>query len=223
MALEWTTGEQLGKEGKEGITYIGTLKRRFKGNVFEMPIQLRKGTRVAVKTFRPKKSVARIEKEALLQQKCAKTGISPQVYGIDRQKKCIVMQMLSSLPVETYREQELPEDLQYQICALMHRLDECQVMHNDMNAHNVMLDESGRPFMIDFGLAKPITPAIVKKFGNEPNIKVTLWGLTRGFKRCKVACPIMEACIKSKDRSGFYEKGESAFVTTGHRRKRRKR
>jgi tRNA A-37 threonylcarbamoyl transferase component Bud32 len=223
MSLEWTTGEQLGKDGKEGITYIGTLKRRFKGSVLDMPVQLRKGARVAVKTFRAKKSVARIEKESTLQQKCAKAGISPQVYGIDADKKCIVMQMLASLPVETYREQELPEDLQYQICALMHRLDDAKVLHNDMNAHNVMLDESGRPYMIDFGLAKPITGAVTKKFGDAPNIKVTLWGLVRGFKRSKVQCPIMEQCLKANDRSKFYEKGESYFATTGHRRKRRKR
>ena len=86
MSLEWTTGEQLGKDGKEGITYIGTLKRRFKGSVLDMPVQLRKGARVAVKTFRAKKSVARIEMEATLQQKCAKAGIRPKCTALTATK-----------------------------------------------------------------------------------------------------------------------------------------
>lgn len=223
MPLEWTTGEQLGKDGKEGITYIGTVKRRFHGTFLDMSVQLRKGARVAVKTFRKTKSIARIEKEAALQQTCAQAGISPQVYSIDRDKKCIVMKMLTSLPVETYREQELPEDLQYKICALMHRLDEAGVMHNDMNAFNVMLDNTGRPFMIDFGLAKPITPKIIKSFGAHPNIRVTLWGLVRGFQRNKVKCSIMNECIRAKDKTFYFEKGESLLTETGHRRKRRKR
>ncbi|MDA7838817.1 protein kinase [bacterium] len=223
MSLEWTTGEQLGNDGKEGITYIGTLTRRFNGSLLDMPVQLRKGARVAVKTFRATKSVARIEKEAALQQTCALAGISPPVYGIDRDKKCIVMKMLASLPVQMYREQALPDDLQYQICALMHRLDEAKVMHNDMNAFNVMLDDTGRPFMIDFGLAKPITPKITKKFGAHPNIRVTLWGLVRGFRRNKVECPILNECVKAKDKSVYFEQGESLLTETGHRRKRRKR
>lgn len=221
MPLAWTNGQQLGKEGKEGITYIGTLTRHFRGTTLDVPIHLRKGDKVAVKTFRKTKSVARIRKEAGLQQICAQAGISPKVYGIDAEKKCIIMQMLASLPVETYREGELPEDMQYQICALMHRLDLAKVLHNDMNAHNVMLDTNGRPFMIDFGLAKPITPAMVKKFGEHPNICVTLWGLARGFKRNKVSCPIMDQCIKDKDKSHYFEYGESLFTTP--RRKKRKR
>ena len=223
MSLEWTTGSQLGLDGKEGITYVGTINRRYKGSLFEVPVTLRRGERVAVKTFRAKKSVARIEKEASLQQTCSKAGISPKVYVIDREKKCIVMQMLSSLPVDTYREDALPEDLQYQICALMNRLDNVNVLHNDMNARNVMLDDSGRPYMIDFGLAKPIDKKVTKKFGDHPNIAVTLWGLVRGFRRNKIECPIMEACLKSKNPGEYFDRGESLFEVCGHRRKKRKR
>ena len=58
VILEWTTGSQLGLDGKEGITYVGTINRRYKGSLFEVPVTLRRGERVAVKAFRAKISVA---------------------------------------------------------------------------------------------------------------------------------------------------------------------
>ena len=63
------------------------------------------------------KSPNKIQKEAALQQKCALAGVSPLVYDVDTEHKQIVMQMMASLPAETYKNSPLPEVLQYQLCA----------------------------------------------------------------------------------------------------------
>tara|TARA_B000000441_G_C21680212_1_gene312966 strand:- start:268 stop:939 length:672 start_codon:yes stop_codon:yes gene_type:complete len=223
MSISLTTGEQLGEDGKEGITYVGTLKKRYTGEAFGVKVSLRRGERVAVKTFRKAKSVAKMRKEAEFQQQCASAEVSPRVYEVDNQGKRIIMQMLDTLPAETYRGSELPEDLQYQLCALMHRMDDLGIMHNDGLARNVMLDTAGRPYMIDFGFAKKIDAKVKKKFGEHPNIKVTLWSLIRGFKRFQVTCKVMDACVKAEDKSTYFEKGEELLLGAGHRRKRRKR
>jgi hypothetical protein len=72
-----------------------------------------------------------------------------------------------------------------------------------------MLNHAGRPYVIDFGLSKEIRSKERKKFGDNPNISVTLWGLVRGFKRYKVKCDVLEACVKAKKKESFFEKGES--------------
>lgn len=219
MSIQVELTEQLGKDGKEGITLLGTITQRYSGQCFNVPVRLRKGQRVAVKTFKKTKSIARIQKEAALQQLCAEAEVSPIVYGVDTTNKHIIMEKMASLPVETYSE--LPDELQYQICALMHRMDNANVMHADMNARNVMLNEAGRPYMIDFGFAKKIDAKITRKFGEHPNVKVTLWGLVRGFTRNQVKCDIMDACVKAKDKTAYFEKGEELLANV--RRKKRKR
>lgn len=222
MSIRLELSEQLGKAGKEGITLLGTIAERFSGECYDVPVRLSKGQQVAVKTFKKTKSPARIQKEASLQQLCALADVSPVVYGVDTENKHIVMAKLASLPVETYSEGTLPDELQYQICALMHRMDNAKVMHADMNARNVMLNQAGRPYMIDFGFAKKIDAKIIRKFGQHPNVKVTLWGLVRGFTRNKVQCDIMDACVKAQEKSTFFERGE-ALLSVRQKRKKRKR
>lgn len=217
MSIQINLSEQLGQDGKEGITLLGTVTKRFSGECYDIPVCLSKGQQVAVKTFKQTKSIARIQKEASLQQLCAAAEVSPVVYGVDTENKHIIMEKMASLPVEMYSK--LPDSLQYQICALMHRMDTAKVMHADMNARNVMLNEAGRPYMIDFGFAKKIDTKITRKFGDHPNVKVTLWGLVRGFTRSKVECDILDACVKAKEKSTYFEKGEELLA----RPKKRKR
>tara|TARA_B110001452_G_scaffold244478_1_gene228527 strand:- start:2747 stop:3406 length:660 start_codon:yes stop_codon:yes gene_type:complete len=201
-----SNSNQLGLDGKEGITYQAKTAKKFKGNVLGLDVVVRKGTTVAVKTFKPKKSTAKITREAAFQQACARTGASPQVLGVNLEEKYIVMRKLDSLPVDTYHEKDLPEDLQYKICALMVRMDTAGVLHSDMNPRNVMLDNKGRPWMIDFGFGKKISNKVKKKHGDRPNITVTLWGLVRGFERSKVGCQIMRDCVD--DPVEYIERGE---------------
>lgn len=223
----WTTASllsqatQLGIDGKEGKTFEATVPETFRGEVLGLCVGAACNEIVAVKTFRAKKSANRILKEARLQQQCAAKLVSPPVLGVCVTEKYIAMPKLTSLPVELYRDSELPEDLQYAICALMGLMDEAEVLHNDMNARNVMLDNHGRPWMIDFGLAKVLTPKARKKNGAHPNIRVTLWGLIRGFKRYKVRCPIMDACLKSDDPLPYIERGKTILRDKKRKRKRR--
>lgn len=215
-----TSATQLGLDGKEGKTFSAKTKKRFSGDVLGLQVSVRARSNVAVKTFKPKKSVNRIHKEAGLQQKCAAVGASPSVLGVSNEERYIVMTKMDSLPAETFKGREMPEDLQYAICGLMGLLDDAGVLHNDMNARNVMLDSAGRPWIIDFGLSKSITKAVVNKHGLHPNIKVTLWGLVRGFKRCQVDCPIMEACLGDPD--DYIERGKE-FLSRRPKNKRKRK
>lgn len=224
---DWTSASlgdgatQLGLDGKEGKTYEACVQKKFRGKVLGMPVGASKGEPVAVKTFKPKKSSNRILKEAELQQICAAKMVSPPVLGVSMSQKYIVMPRLDSLPVETYRDSEMPSELQYAICGLMGLMDDANVLHCDMNARNVMLDSDGRPWMIDFGLAKKITKQVTKKHGAHPNIAVSLWGLVRGFKRYKVGCSIMQECQTSEDPEEYIQRGK--YILSNMRRKIRKR
>jgi len=217
--------QQLGKDGKDGVTYMHSLKKKYVGEYDGQPFSVPRGRSIAVKTFKAKKSVAKILKEAELQSICASAGISPQVYGVNVRDKYIAMEMMVGLPAEDYRGGVMPDEQQYMICALMGRLDSVGILHGDMNALNVMLCSKGRPYMIDFGFAKKITKATTRTHGAHPNFTVSLWGLATGFKRYKVSVPIINECVSAaksdSDLSSWVERGES-FLTASPSKKRKR-
>tara|TARA_B110000908_G_scaffold172730_1_gene242461 strand:- start:15037 stop:15720 length:684 start_codon:yes stop_codon:yes gene_type:complete len=212
--------EQLGEDGKDGKTYLVTLKKVYSAKQYN----LKKNTKIAIKTFKPKKSVAKIKKEIEFQNKAAEAGVSIPVYDANMTEKYIAMPVLHSLPAKVYHQ--LPEEIEYQLCALMARLDDINVLHGDMNALNVMTDTNERVYMIDFGFAKTITKKIRSKHGKQPNVAVSLWGLSRGFQRHKVKCPIINACINAykqgEDISAYIENGE-LYLNKQCKTKKRKR
>jgi len=214
--------DQLGKDGKEGKTYLAEVSSTYTGSVCGKVVTVKRKTNVAVKTFKSTKSKNKIMSEATMQQKCAILDASPNVLGVNLKEKYIVMQALDSLPVETYRDGDMPDELQYMLCALMARMDESGIMHGDMNALNVMLNQEGRPYMIDFGFAKKIDKKCLKKRGPHPNISVTLWGLVRGFRRRHVGVDIMNACVKAKDPTSFIKRGESYLKKFDRKRRKRR-
>jgi len=220
-----TRHHQLGQDGKDGKTFLVKLKKKYMGEYSGNEITLKRGHPVAVKIFKKQKSVAKILKEAEYQNLC--TGISPRIYGVNTSEKYIAMEALDSLPAQMYKNNTLPENIQYMICALMKRLDNVAVLHGDMNALNVMLDTNGRPYMIDFGFAKKINNKILKKHGNNPNFTVSLWGLVRGFKRYKVQCDIMSDCMEAaragEDIDTFVARGETLMEEFKRPSKKRKR
>jgi tRNA A-37 threonylcarbamoyl transferase component Bud32 len=213
--------QQLGKDGKDGKTYLVKLSKSFSKH------SLKKNSEIAVKTFKPKKSTAKIQKEAQYQTLAAEEGISPQIYSVNLDERFIAMDKLPNLVVEEYRGKELPERLQYQICALMARLDSIKVLHNDSNALNVMTDKDGRPYMIDYGFAKKITPKILKKHGEHPNVAVTLWGLTKGFRAYKIGTGIMKECYDTyyagEDISNWINVGEQELASEIPKRAKKRR
>jgi RIO-like serine/threonine protein kinase len=212
MNFARTKQNQLGDDGKEGRTYQAVLG----------------GQSVAVKTFKSTKSTTKIEREAHFQQLCAHAGVAPVVHTVNTDEKFIVMCKLHSLPAVMYKKSSMPDDLQYMICALMGRMDKVGVLHGDMNALNVMCDKHDRPYMIDFGFAKKISSKMSKKYKGHPNVKVSLWGLIRGFKRYKVGVNLLADCVAAEDPGEYFERGEELlkkFETcpTSKKSKKRKR
>ena len=62
---------------------------------------------------------------------------------------------------------------------------------------------------------------MVKKYSGHPNVKVSLWGLVRGFKRYKVGVPILEECEASSDPSEFFKRGEELFSSKKSKKRKR--
>lgn len=161
---KYQRGEQLGEKGKEGTTYLVTTKD---------------GTEYAMKTFRKQKSSTTLRKEADLQKLAADVGASPNVIDIDTVSKYIVMEKMDSHIVKKMEEQggELTRHQQKQIISIYKKLDKAGVFHGDANMLNYMY-HGDKLYIIDFGMARPITTALVKKLGTEtPNMHIMTLGL----------------------------------------------
>ena len=86
-----TNNDQLGEDGKDGKTYLVKLSKKYTGEYDGQSFRLKKGHRIAVKTFKTKKSVNKIRKEAEYQHICAQVDISPAIYGVHYEEKYIAM------------------------------------------------------------------------------------------------------------------------------------
>ena len=211
---DFVSEDQLGKDGKEGKTYVASVPEPLVSEV--------RDTQVAVKVFKTSKAVSRLNREAEFQRTCADIDVAPKIYDISESEKYIVMEKMESLAVDLYRGKALPDDFQYMLCALMGRMDDSLILHNDANALNVMV-KSGRPYMIDFGMSKKITKNTIRKWGHHPNIAITLWGLTRSLKKYKISAEILQACQISDDPSEFIERGNKLLQQLPKQKRKRKR
>ena len=171
-----------GREGKDGITFIA---------------QGRSGREYAIKMFKPSKSSAKISEEADLQRKAAVVGVAPAVYAVNPTQKYIVMEKMKETIV-AYKQRlhgdarwELPRGLQAQLYALCVRLDRGNVLHNDGNPLNLMLSDSGRLFIIDYGLSKKIDAKVRQTRGPQPNVNLALWHFTRQLKHHGILAPTL--------------------------------
>ena len=163
-----------GKKGLEGTTFVATD-----------PVT---DHRYAIKLFSKTKSVAKLELEAEMQSKAAGLGVAPRVYYHSTTEKFIIMDALVETIVERGRREKwtkTPYDYQAMIYALCIRLDKAGIIQNDGNPLNLMVDKHGRLYIIDYGFAKEITPAVIKKRGPQPNINLTLWHFARHLKHYK--------------------------------------
>lgn len=166
--------KQIGNKGKEGVTYL---------------VQTKDGAEYAMKCFRKQKSSTTLRKEAQLQKQAAKYGIAPDVVDVDTVSKYIVMEKMDRHLYEMMKKQDgdLKKSQQQAIIKIYKKLDEACVFHADSNILNYMY--KGRQlYIIDFGMAKEITPAIQKKLGtNTPNMSMMLVGLIIKLKELR--CP----------------------------------
>ena len=152
--------KELGS-GKEGITYLVKTSRK----------------EYAMKTFRPNKSVQRLQKEAEL-QKMAK-GLSPSVKETNTTLKYIVMDRLDETLVDVINRNKgvLDDATQQQIVDLVDGLDKIGVFHADPNPSNFML-KSDKMYIIDYGFAKKIDDKLQKQHSTKRvNRKFMIIGL----------------------------------------------
>lgn len=157
----------LGEPGKEGTTYL---------------IRADDGREYAFKTYRKTKSLQALQKEAQFQRRAAAIGVSPKVYfaGMKAGYKGIIMDKMAGLLKDMYtRGDTLSQDHRDQITNLMERLDSISILHNDGNALNLMLDDSGRVQLIDYGLSS--------ESKGKSNLDYTLWSLKRSFRHYGIA------------------------------------
>ena len=161
--------QQLGEDGAQGVLSL---------------VQFPNGLRAAMKQFKSTKSTNRIQQEADFQKSAAAVGIAPAVMHVDLAKRRIFMEPMQSRVVDVLKEshQQFKDDL----LNIMVTLDNIGILHNDGNPLNLMLNSEDKLQIIDFGLAKKITPAVSKKWDKCPNVKVTLFMLKKGLKQYKI-------------------------------------
>ena len=176
----------LGTEGKEGATYL---------------LQTNAGYEFAMKTFRKQKSAAKIAKEATLQNIAASVGVAPAVLKYNGLQKYIIMDRLHHRVVDLAKEKQnraLTEKQQTSLMECLDKLDEAKVLHNDGNVLNIMEDDNGNLFLIDYGFSRELKTADFSKnkHGKHPNTKLTLYMMEIGFKRYRVKAPLLTARVK---------------------------
>ena len=165
---------QLGEKGKEGTTFL---------------VEMDNGKQYAMKTFRSQKSVNTLTREANLQKKGAFEGISPKIIDVDLVGKSIVMEKLDRHLVDVMKKHDgLSVSHQRQIVGIYKKLDSVGVFHGDANLLNYVL-KGRKLYIIDYGMAREITPALVSKLGTTtPNMNIMTLGLvlklrSMGYKR----------------------------------------
>jgi len=161
--------QQLGEDGAQGVVSL---------------VEFPNGLRSAMKQFKKNKSTTRIQQEAKFQQAAADAGIAPAVMHVDVIHRRIFMEPMQSRMVDVLTESQ--SHFEADLHNIMVTLDNIGILHNDGNALNLMLNHQDQLQIIDFGLAKKITPAVRKKWSGCPNVKVTLFMIKKGLKKYNI-------------------------------------
>ncbi|BBM85041.1 serine/threonine-protein kinase [Candidatus Uabimicrobium amorphum] len=108
------------------------------------------------------KSNRRFLREMKVSAQLQHPGI-PKVFdaGIENNHKYIVMEYISGHPLNVYlRKNALSQqqkiDIFLQLCATLDYAHRQGIVHRDIKPANIIIDHSGKPYVIDFGLAKQI-------------------------------------------------------------------
>lgn len=168
-SITYSVKYKLG-QGKEGQTYLVT----------------KKGRRYAMKRFKKQKSIAKIQKEFDFQKKACKYKICPKLYDINLIDKYIVMERMDSHFMDEAKKKNfvITKQQQNRFIEIYKILDKCKIFHNDSNTANYMI-KNDQIYIIDFGLAKPITAKLEKKLGSTPNYTLMTIGLVLKLKHFK--------------------------------------
>lgn len=95
-------------------------------------------------------------KEVKYQKKAAKLGISPAV--VAEGKNYFVMDYV---PGKILGDVTITPTIKHDLGCLGHLLDETHISHKDLHRKNIKLDETGKPIVLDFGMARPLTDTAV--------------------------------------------------------------
>ena len=184
-----TASNLLGQEGKEGATY--NVNSSLTGKCY------------AMKTFRTTKSGAKIAKEAQFQMDAASLNVSPRVlaHSGSGKNKYILMDKLEYRLTDLARSKEqnmaLTRAQQEGVIDCAEKLDSLGILHNDGNALNLMVDEDGKVFYIDFGFSKRIDKKLLKKYGPNVNGCLTISMLVRSLRHHGISAPLLKAYVDS--------------------------
>jgi len=69
---------------------------------------------------------------------------------IDFNRHCIVMDLVQGYPLQNVAEVDDPSDLYDKLMKLLLKFADHGVIHGDFNEFNIMLDDNGKPIIIDF-------------------------------------------------------------------------
>ena len=155
------------------------LARRAETTVFGKYLILPAGSQIFVKKIEKERvsSEAALQYntpqwEATYQNVAWQHGLAPRVYGYDNKRRVITMaplvKTLASLFVGD--QGKFSKEMQLKYLELVHRLDKIGIVHGDLVPENVMLDEFGNMFLIDFERARQITETERQRTGSHPNL-----------------------------------------------------
>ncbi|WP_372371420.1 protein kinase [Candidatus Uabimicrobium sp. HlEnr_7] len=87
----------------------------------------------------------------------------PKVYdaGVEHDYKYLVMDYISGIPIDHYVQKNRLSvkkkiALFYDVCLAVDYAHSNKIVHRDLKPNNILVNEEGKPFVIDFGLAKHI-------------------------------------------------------------------
>jgi len=159
-------GKQIGNEGKDA-------------KVYEVIVN---GNKYALKQYKKSKSSSKIRKEADMQIKLSKRGISPDVIDVDLERKYIIMKKLTGHLFTDEAGTIIKKKHQEQLYRIYNIMDDEKIFHSDVNPLNYML-KNDKVYVIDFGMSIVINNSLIKKLNTDtPNTDIMTLGITLKMK-----------------------------------------
>jgi len=152
----WRLEQEIGRGG------MGTVYRaRRDDGAFEQT--------VAVKLVRPELSSEMLRRRFLAERRILASLEHPNIARVldggatDDGVPFLVLEYVAGEPVDVYADSralsiEQRLRLVTRVCGAVHHAHQKLVLHRDIKAANVLVDENGEPKLLDFGIAKLLTP-----------------------------------------------------------------
>ena len=113
--------------------------------------------------YNPSQTPVGVSNAVKIAKKAAKLGVGPQLYDVfvakDEKDRIMIVKVSEIIHGKTWAdtEWETPEkkhEASKQLHAHIHKMNEAGIIHHDLHSGNVMVDVSGRVYIIDYDLAK---------------------------------------------------------------------